>query len=87
MISSIVKSSSIKFTYDSSEESYWKFVVDQSTPIETEHCRLLVDKLKLELKIPVPDIGIITQQYDVDERMIRELIAWFIALEENIERS
>lgn len=86
MISSIIKSSSIKFSYDGSEDNYWQFVVDQSSPIETENCRLLVDKLRLELKIPLPDIGIVTQQYDVDERMIRELIEWFIALDNTVER-
>ena len=86
MVSSIVKSSSIKFEYEDREDNYWKFytnkverVDDGSESYHHEHHRN-DEQLILEMKILVPDVGIVTQKFEVSFDMFNELSNWLYSL-------
>jgi len=91
MVSSIVKSSSIKFVYENKEDNYWKFYTSRVEKVDEENGRhhrhhehhehhKKDEKLFLEMKVFVPDVGIVTQKYEVTMDMFNDLSNWLFEL-------
>lgn len=80
MVSSIVKSSSIKFEYENKDDNYWKFYTNRIERLHGEHHHHHEHhhepKLFLEMKVPVAEVGIVTQKFEVSLEMFEELSSW-----------
>lgn len=80
MVSSIVKSSSIKFVYENKEDNYWKFYTSRVEKVDGDHHHHehhhIEELLILEMKMLVPDVGIVTQKFEVTVDMFNELSGW-----------
>jgi len=94
MVSSVVKSSSIKFIYENKEDNYWRFYTSKTEhlnkhhhdklceyPERHEHHHQHEEKLFLEMKVFVPDVGIVTQKYEVSMAMFKDLSCWLFNID------
>jgi len=93
MASSVVKSSSIKFVYENKDDNYWKFYTSKTEHLhehsERDRCEHHEhhhhhhehkEKLFLEMKVFVPDVGLVTQKFEVTMEMFEDLSSWLFGL-------
>ena len=82
MVSSIIKSSSIKFIYEEQENNYWRFYIDKDHCVDKHGRSRGETKRYLELKVPIAEVGIVTQRYEIDNEMLIELVEWLRHIEQ-----
>jgi uncharacterized protein YwqG len=95
MVSSIIKSSSIKFEYENKEDNFWRFYTSRVERVYDEHREHHRHhehnhhehhhheyQLYLEMKVLVPEVGIVTQKFEVSKEMFNELSDWMHQIHE-----
>jgi len=95
MVSSIIKSSSIKFEYENKEDNFWRFYTSRVERVHDEHREHhrqpehhhyehhhYEQQLYLEMKVLVPEVGIVTQKFEVSKEMFNELSDWMRRIHE-----